>query len=147
VEAGSGTFPVAGGCAPHAHADERTVPRQFGSSRIVGELMSRSASAAPFAAGAYTTVSGSVWPGWVCLVCGLQGPDADVIDRLAAAMNAPDLDAAAGLFHEDYRSDQPAHPGRAFADEPRCAPTGRPCSRGVPDFHAEICRSVHDGET
>jgi hypothetical protein len=38
----------------------------------------------------------------------------DVIDRLAVAMNAHDLDTAAGLFHPDYRSEQPAHPGRAF---------------------------------
>ena len=34
----------------------------------------------------------------------------DVIDRLAVAMNAHDLDAVAGLIHEDYRSEQPAHP-------------------------------------
>ena len=38
----------------------------------------------------------------------------DVVDRLAAAMNAHDLDAVAGLIHADYRSEQPAHPGRAF---------------------------------
>jgi hypothetical protein len=38
----------------------------------------------------------------------------DVIDRLVVAMNAHDLDAVAGLIHEDYRSEQPAHPGRAF---------------------------------
>jgi hypothetical protein len=38
----------------------------------------------------------------------------DVIDRLAVAMNAHDLDAAAGFFHPGYRSEQPAHPGRAF---------------------------------
>ena len=39
----------------------------------------------------------------------------DVIDRLVVAMNAHDLDAVAGFIHEDYRSEQPAHPGRAFA--------------------------------
>jgi hypothetical protein len=38
----------------------------------------------------------------------------DVVERLAAAMNQHDLDGAAGLMHEDYRSEQPAHPGRAF---------------------------------
>jgi ketosteroid isomerase-like protein len=37
-----------------------------------------------------------------------------VVDRLAAAMNALDLDAVAALIHQDYRSEQPAHPGRAF---------------------------------
>ena len=39
----------------------------------------------------------------------------EVIDRLAAAMNAHDLDAVAGFIHEGYRSEQPVHPGRAFA--------------------------------
>ena len=39
----------------------------------------------------------------------------EVIDRLVVAMNAHDLDAVAGFIHEDYRSEQPAHPGRAFA--------------------------------
>ena len=38
----------------------------------------------------------------------------NVIDRLLAAMNAHDLEAAVALFHENYRSEQPAHPGRAF---------------------------------
>jgi ketosteroid isomerase-like protein len=38
----------------------------------------------------------------------------EIIDRLLAAMNAHDLEAAAALFHEDYHSEQPAHPGRAF---------------------------------
>ena len=38
-----------------------------------------------------------------------------VVDRLAVAVNAHDLDAVADLVHEDYRSEQPAHPGRAFA--------------------------------
>ena len=39
---------------------------------------------------------------------------ADLIERLAEAMNQHDLDGAVGLVHEDYRSEQPAHPGRAF---------------------------------
>jgi hypothetical protein len=58
----------------------------------------------------------------------------DVVDRLAAAMNAHDLDAVAGLIHADYHSEQPAHPGRAFTGRPRCSPTGRPCSPGSPTF-------------
>src|SRR5437773_5253525 len=49
-------------------------------------------------------------------IAGEPGEDlmTDVIDRLAVAMNAHDLDAVAGLIHQDYRSEQPAHPGRAF---------------------------------
>jgi len=54
----------------------------------------------------------------------------DVIDRLVVAMNKHDLDGAGNLFHEDYRSEQPAHPGRALSGERRCAPTGRPSLPG-----------------
>ncbi len=71
----------------------------------------------------------------------------DVIDRLVAAMNAHDLDAAAGFFHEDYRSEQPAHPGRSFTGRAQMRANWEAMFAGVPDFHAEICRSVQDGDT
>ena len=71
----------------------------------------------------------------------------EVIDRLAAAMNAHDLDAAAGFFHEDYRSEQPAHPGRAFTGRGQMRANWEAMFAGIPDFCAEICRSVQDGDT
>jgi limonene-1,2-epoxide hydrolase len=71
----------------------------------------------------------------------------DVIDRLAVAMNAHDLDAVAGLIHEDYRSEQPAHPGRAFTGRAQMLANWEAMLAGIPDFHAEICRSVQDGDT
>ena len=71
----------------------------------------------------------------------------EVIDRLAVAMNAHDLDAAAGFFHEDYRSEQPAHPGRAFAGRAQMLANWEAMLAGIPDFCAEICRSVQDGDT
>ena len=71
----------------------------------------------------------------------------DVIDRLVVAMNAHDLDAAAGFIREDYRSEQPAHPGRAFAGRAQMLANWEAMLAGIPDFHAEICRSVRDGET
>jgi SnoaL-like domain len=71
----------------------------------------------------------------------------DLIDRLVVAMNAHDLDAAAGLFHEGYRSEQPAHPGRAFVGRAQMRANWDAMFAGIPDFHAEICRSVQDGET
>ncbi len=71
----------------------------------------------------------------------------EVIDRLVVAMNAHDLDAAAGFFHEDYRSEQPAHPGRVFAGRAQMRANWEAMFAGVPDFHAEICRSVRDGDT
>ena len=71
----------------------------------------------------------------------------EVIDRLVVAMNAHDLDAAAGLFHEDYRSEQPAHPGRAFAGRDQMRANWEAMFAGIPDFHAEACRSVQDADT
>jgi ketosteroid isomerase-like protein len=71
----------------------------------------------------------------------------EVIERLVAAMNAHDLDAAAGFFYEDYRSEQPAHPGRAFVGRAQMRANWEAMFAGVPDFRAEICRSVQDGDT
>jgi len=69
-----------------------------------------------------------------------------VIDRLAAAVSARDLDAVAGLIHEDYRSEQPVHPGRAFAGRAQMLANWEAMFAGIPDFRAEICRSVQDGD-
>src|SRR5207342_1270682 len=82
-------------------------------------------------------------------IAGEPGEDlmTDVIDRLVVAMNAHDLDAVAGLIHEDYRSEQPAHPGRAFAGRAQMLANWEAMLAGIPDFHAEICRSVQDGDT
>jgi limonene-1,2-epoxide hydrolase len=70
----------------------------------------------------------------------------DVIDRLVVAMNAHDLDVVAGLIHDDYRSEQPAHPGRAFTGRAQMLANWEAMLAGIPDFRAEICRSVQDGE-
>jgi len=71
----------------------------------------------------------------------------EVIDRLAAAVNAHDLDAVAGLIHQDYRSEQPVHPGRAFAGRAQMLANWEAMFEGIPDVCAEICRSVRDGAT
>jgi ketosteroid isomerase-like protein len=71
----------------------------------------------------------------------------DVIERLLVAMNQHDLDAAAALVAEDYRSEQPAHPGRAFVGRAQMRANWEAMFAGIPDFHAELCRSVQDGDT
>jgi ketosteroid isomerase-like protein len=71
----------------------------------------------------------------------------EVIDRLAVAMNAHDLDTAAGFFHVDYRSEQPAHPGRAFTGRAQMRANWEAMFAGVPDFRAEIRGSIQDGDT
>jgi ketosteroid isomerase-like protein len=71
----------------------------------------------------------------------------DVIDRLVVAMNNHDLDSAAGLIHEDYRSEQPLHPDRAFSGRAQMRANWEAMFAGIPDFHAELRRSVQDGDT
>lgn len=72
---------------------------------------------------------------------------AGVVDRLVLAMNAHDLDAASGFFHEDYRSEQPAHPDRAFVGRAQMRANWEAMFAGIPDFQAELSRSVDDGDT
>lgn len=71
----------------------------------------------------------------------------EVIDQLVMAMNSHDLDAAARLIHEDYRSEQPAHPGRSFVGRAQMRANWEAMFAGIPDFHARIRRSVEDGDT
>ena len=62
--------------------------------------------------------------------------------RLLAAMNAHDLDAFVACFAPDYRSDQPAHPSRAFEGSDQVRENWTSVFAGVPDFHAELLLSV-----
>lgn len=50
-------------------------------------------------------------------------------------------------MHEDYRSEQPAHPNRAFVGRSQMRANWEAMFAGIPDFHAELCRSVRDGAT
>lgn len=71
----------------------------------------------------------------------------DLIERLAEAMNQHDLDGAVGLVHEDYRSEQPAHPGRAFVGRAQMRANWEAMFAGIPDFRAELLGSVQAGAT
>ena len=71
----------------------------------------------------------------------------DVVERLAALMNEHDLPGATELIHQDYRSEQPLHPARAFVGRAQMSANWRAMFDGIPDFHAEMLRSVQDGET
>ena len=63
---------------------------------------------------------------------------ADLMNRLLAALNAHDLDAFVGCFASDYRSEQPAHPGRAFEGRDKVRENWTSVFAGIPDFHAEL---------
>lgn len=66
----------------------------------------------------------------------------EVTNRLLAAMNAHDVDAFVACFAADYRSEQPAHPGRAFQGSDQVRVNWTSVFAGVPDFHAEIILST-----
>lgn len=71
----------------------------------------------------------------------------DVVERLATLMNEHDLTGATALMHQDYRSEQPVHPGRAFVGRAQMEANWKAMFDGIPDFHAELVRSVQDGDT
>jgi hypothetical protein len=68
-----------------------------------------------------------------------------VIQGLLAAFNAHDLEAAAALFDKSYNSVQPVHPARAFVGRAQMHANWAAMFAGIPDFHAELLRSVDDG--
>ena len=54
--------------------------------------------------------------------------------RLRDAMNAHDLQVFLDCFHEDYGSEQPAHPGRGFGGREQVRANWSAVFAGVPDF-------------
>ena len=71
----------------------------------------------------------------------------DILEQLAGAVNRHDPDAVAGLFHEEYRSEQPVHPSRAFVGRAQMRANWEAMFAGVPDLRAELVRSVRDAGT
>jgi ketosteroid isomerase-like protein len=70
-----------------------------------------------------------------------------VVERLTAAQNAHDLDAMVACFHEDYRSEQPLYPARAFQGVDQVRKNWSMLLESIREFHAEILRSAVDGDT
>ncbi|MFJ8470016.1 nuclear transport factor 2 family protein [Streptomyces swartbergensis] len=61
-----------------------------------------------------------------------------VAQRLRQAINDHDLDAFVDCFRPDYRSEQPAHPARAFQGRERVRENWGVFFRQVPDLRAEL---------
>ena len=80
------------------------------------------------------------------MTAGAEGESGLVVDRVNAALNAHDLEAFLECFHEDYASEQPAHPDRAFQGRDQVRTNWAAVFVGVPDFRAELLRAVADGE-
>lgn len=65
-----------------------------------------------------------------------------VMKRLLAAMNAHDLDTFVACFAPDYRSEQPAHPSRAFSGSDKVRENWTSVFSGIPDFKADLLLSA-----
>jgi ketosteroid isomerase-like protein len=70
-----------------------------------------------------------------------------VVERLLAAMNARDIEAFVACFAEDYESEQPAHPDRAFVGREQVRENWAAIFSGVPDFSAELVSAWSDADT
>jgi ketosteroid isomerase-like protein len=71
----------------------------------------------------------------------------EMVDRLVKATNAHDVAAIAACFAEDYENETPAHPARSFRGREQVRRNWQQILGSVPDLHAEVTRSVIDGET
>lgn len=67
-----------------------------------------------------------------------------VTTRLRDAMNSHDLEAMVDCFHEDYRSEQPAHPGRGFGGREQVRANWSAILGGVDDFAADLVSHCQD---
>jgi ketosteroid isomerase-like protein len=76
-----------------------------------------------------------------------DAPVLAVVERIRQAVNAHDLDALGTCFHQQYRSEQPIHPDRAFQGREQMRKNWAQIFAGVPDISAEVLRTAVDGDT
>lgn len=70
-----------------------------------------------------------------------------VISRLHEALNRHDLDAFVACFDPGYRSEQPAHPNRAFGGYAQVRKNWEAFFAAVPDLRGELLRTATAGDT
>jgi ketosteroid isomerase-like protein len=68
------------------------------------------------------------------------------VDRLLQALNSHDPAQMAALFARDYRSAQPAHPGREFTGRAQVLENWTAVFDGVPDFTARLVSSTQSDD-
>jgi ketosteroid isomerase-like protein len=71
---------------------------------------------------------------------------ASLLERLAAAANAHDLDALAGCFAPDYRNETPAHPAQGFTGREQVRRNWERIFAVMPDLTATVLRSCGQDE-
>ncbi|SDJ57985.1 nuclear transport factor 2 family protein [Natronorubrum texcoconense] len=70
-----------------------------------------------------------------------------VVDRFLRAMNDHDLDELISCFHEDYRSETPAHPERSFTGRAQVRANWVQLFETTPDLAVEFSRTMIDDDT
>ena len=78
---------------------------------------------------------------------GANGEPRQVLERLHRAINEHDIEGFVANFHDDYRSEQPAHPDRAFGGREQVRENWTTMFAAIPDLEAELIRSAVDGDT
>ena len=68
-----------------------------------------------------------------------------VTEHLLEALNGHDLEVQLGLFSEDYRSEQPAHPARTFSGREQVRENWSKLYESISDFRAELLLRVAIG--
>lgn len=68
-------------------------------------------------------------------------------ERLVRAQNAHDLEGMLACFDPGYRSEQPAHPARAFTGTDQVRKNWSALLAAIPDFRADVLRTAVNGET
>src|SRR4051812_8908073 len=72
---------------------------------------------------------------------------AGMVDALARATNARDLDALVNCFAPDYRNETPVHPSRGFVGREQVRRNWEQIFANVPDLRATILQRAVSGET
>ncbi len=69
-----------------------------------------------------------------------------VVERLAKAVSAHDLEAMVSCFAEDYVNETPAHPRRGFRGNAQVRTNWSRIFAAVPDVQARMVRAATDGD-
>ena len=75
----------------------------------------------------------------------MDGPAA-MVQRLADATNARDIDALVGCFADDYVNETPVHPARGFRGRGQVRSNWEQIFAFVPDLEVAVLRCAVDGD-
>lgn len=77
----------------------------------------------------------------------IGGASLETVERVHWAMNQHDLQAFVACLDPNYRSEQPAHPGRGFGGREQVEKNWSALFEAIPDFHAQILATATEGDT